>query len=118
MSTQKFTPSKLFIVIAFATLIFGCQKSNIISPASSTSSAVISDGESSNQSVTRSMDATGRMKIQLRPGLTDGQDTYTAFWDGDASWANSTGDFAEELAMNSWTISGLNMGTRGFIKFD
>ena len=110
--------TKLTFAIAFSTVIFSCQKSNVVSPSNATLSNAIQSNESSEQSVVRSLDAAGRSKIQLRPGLTDGQDTYVAYWDGDASWANGTGDFAQELSMMRWTNNGLPTGTRSFIKFD
>lgn len=44
-------------------------------------------------------------------------DAYVTFWDGDATWANGNGNWAEELSMTSWTNQGLLMGVRSFIKF-
>jgi hypothetical protein len=45
-------------------------------------------------------------------------DTYVTFWNGDASWANSTGDWAQEISMDSWTIDGFLMGVRSYLKFE
>ena len=48
----------------------------------------------------------------------EAEDTYVAFLNSDASWANSIGDWAQEIAMDSWTNGGALMGVRSYIKFD
>ena len=100
-------------VILFSMCLGACQKETISKPASIQQF----EGDDENAEVSKSTDALGVSKLVLKP-KTDGQDTYVTFWDGDANWANSTGDWAQELSMDAWTISGLNMAVRSYLRFD
>jgi len=91
-----------------------CQKETLSKPVLTQHTDAEDDEDAT---VSLSTDVSGVSKLVLKP-KTDGQDTYVTFWNGDASWANSTGDWAQELAMDSWTISGLDMAVRSYLRFD
>jgi len=111
LATKKIASlfSILFAVILFAS----CKKEN----AQPVPVQITEPGIDDTVSVSSSTDIDGLTKLILRPCDHDGQDTYVCFLNGNPDWANSTGDWAQELSMCSWTNSGLPMTVRSFIRF-
>lgn len=99
MFTAMLSPSVLF---------FSCGKEKIES-----SQPVITEGNS-EASVFKSLE-NGYNKLGLRPGPNNGQDVYVDKLEG-----TPTGNlnYVPELPINQWTISGLPIITRSFIKFE
>jgi len=113
---MKFTTISFRLIAAaffFATFIVSCKKETVSKPVAQQS--LVSEDETAEVSVS-ALDVT-TTKLVLKP-YKAGQDTYLTFWNGDPAWANSTGDWAQELSMCSWTISGLNMAVRSYLRFD
>jgi hypothetical protein len=112
LATKKIASlfSILFAVILFAS----CKKEN----AQPVPVQITEPGIDDTVSVSSSTDIDGLTKLILRPCDHDGQDTYVTFLNGNPDWANSTGDWAQELSMCSWTNGGQLMGVRGYIRFD
>ncbi|QEC65948.1 DNRLRE domain-containing protein [Panacibacter ginsenosidivorans] len=108
-------PCKIFAgTLFFLTFFLSCQKESITKPLVQQPAAI----EDEDAVFLKTVDALGVTKVILKPNAKDGQDTYVTFWNGDASWANSTGDWAQELSMDSWTNGGLQMGVRSYLRFD
>lgn len=90
-----------------------CQKESV-SKASTIVQSL--NNEDDVAAVSKTVGADGIAKLVLRPG-SDGQDTYITFLNSNPDWANGTGDFAQELSMQSWTYGGALMGVRSYLKF-
>jgi hypothetical protein len=98
--------SSLFLSVSF----FSCQKETVTNPQT------VQTVDENSESTTSTDAATTTTILTLKPG-PGGQDTYVTYWNGDPSWANSNGDFAQELSMQAWTNQGLPMGVRSYIRF-
>lgn len=116
----KFMKFKRNETTAFLSLLFfafscvaSCKKETSVPPL-----AAVSEDEFADEAImSKSVSHDGVTRLALRP-CDDGQDTYVTYWYGDSQWVNGTGDWAQELSMDAWTISGIEMGVRSFIRFD
>ena len=91
-SAQKMYCAIIAGALFFSMSFSSCQKESVIKPSNQQTTAV----ENEDAAISKTVGADGITKLVLRP-CDDGQDTYITFWNGDANWANSVGDWAQEL---------------------
>lgn len=103
--TQKPRFKGFFAIGLMVTSLLSCQKENTVQPA------VNAFSQSSD------LAADSSLKIMvLQPGTT-GQDAYVVYIDGDVASGDGNYNSVPELAMVSWTINGVPVTERSFIKF-